>query len=112
MKRPTGNVRKLSLRSPERGLKSIFTAVNYTATASLRSPERGLKCRYSLFFSVQYVAPFAGAWIEIELYRITMPGRLVAPFAGAWIEIAHLQGEGGEKWSLRSPERGLKFVYV
>ena len=33
------------------------------------------------------VAPFAGAWIEIERYIHTQKALLVAPFAGAWIEI-------------------------
>ena len=33
------------------------------------------------------VAPFAGAWIEIELSVEVFTTLLVAPFAGAWIEI-------------------------
>ena len=33
------------------------------------------------------VAPFAGAWIEIELVMTSVNGLHVAPFAGAWIEI-------------------------
>ena len=35
------------------------------------------------------VAPFAGAWIEIELKQQTALQLYVAPFAGAWIEIKH-----------------------
>ena len=33
------------------------------------------------------VAPFAGAWIEIEKCMAFQSGGKVAPFAGAWIEI-------------------------
>ena len=37
---------------------------------------------------VSLVAPFAGAWIEIELQSSERDRqRIVAPFAGAWIEI-------------------------
>ena len=55
-----------SLPSRERGLKSIIT------------------CRVLHRFKV---APFAGAWIEIEQYIGRRPREGVAPFAGAWIEI-------------------------
>ena len=34
------------------------------------------------------VAPFTGAWIEIDEGTVAIgPGRQVAPFTGAWIEI-------------------------
>ena len=33
------------------------------------------------------VAPFAGAWIEISSYPLSMKSSVVAPFAGAWIEM-------------------------
>ena len=33
------------------------------------------------------VAPFAGAWIEIPVFRRLVFCWIVAPFAGAWIEI-------------------------
>ena len=33
------------------------------------------------------VAPFAGAWIEIEHNSQRKPACIVAPFAGAWIEM-------------------------
>ena len=36
------------------------------------------------------VAPFAGAWIEIQLSARNDVHDLVAPFAGAWIEISIL----------------------
>ena len=43
------------------------------------------------------VAPFAGAWIEIS--SITCPSAIffVAPFAGAWIEIARVTAIGLNK---------------
>ena len=80
---------------------------------SLPSRERGLKCRTGFFITNKdYVAPFAGAWIEItEVFPAdstevqSLPSRerglklpmnwnmrltlRVAPFAGAWIEIVH-----------------------
>ena len=34
-----------------------------------------------------FVAPLAGAWIEIKMYNIDFEGCKVAPLAGAWIEI-------------------------
>ena len=34
-----------------------------------------------------WVAPFAGAWIEIFLQPPLLGNNAVAPFAGAWIEI-------------------------
>ena len=41
------------------------------------------RCRQILVI----VAPFAGAWIEILNYYLAIDGTCVAPFAGAWIEI-------------------------
>ncbi len=42
-------------------------------------------------FSLLYVAPYAGAWIEITVatYKNVLSG--VAPYAGAWIEIYYIQ---------------------
>ena len=34
-----------------------------------------------------FVAPFAGAWIEIEGPPMNYIEKYVAPFAGAWIEM-------------------------
>ena len=34
-----------------------------------------------------FVAPFAGAWIEIPIFDAPKVFLGVAPFAGAWIEI-------------------------
>ena len=76
-----------SLRSPERGLKCAGSLFDYIRDPSLRSPERGLKSRV--------LDPSA-----CEIY--------VAPFAGAWIEILCNKKDIFEIVSLRSPERGLK----
>ena len=56
---------------------------------SLPSRERGLKC-YEWYpkCKLAEVAPFAGAWIEMENKIIYGQSAIVAPFAGAWIEIA------------------------
>ena len=54
------------------------------------------------------VAPFTGAWIEIE--GLHKPSNLVwvAPFTGAWIEIGLVPSTGQVLKSLPSRERGLK----
>ena len=36
---------------------------------------------------ILFVAPLAGAWIEIRVYRLALKKSEVAPLAGAWIEI-------------------------
>ena len=58
------------------------------AEQSLPSRERGLKSDYVLILrSGNLVAPFAGAWIEInEMFKDWTLNK-VAPFAGAWIEM-------------------------
>ena len=56
------------------------------------------------------VAPFAGAWIEISTKARQMSFDFVAPFAGAWIEIAVRTHYTVKVYaSLPSRERGLKF---
>ena len=99
-----------SLPSRERGLKSP-TAPACTATCpSLPSRERGLKSTLPRpKWQTAQVAPFAGAWIEMQTVNrkppsiVSLPSRerglksvlipvililcKVAPFAGAWIEI-------------------------
>ena len=56
-----------------------------------------------------YVAPFAGAWIEIVWSVGNSIRKTVAPFAGAWIEmIVLITGKEVVK-SLPSRERGLKY---
>ena len=55
---------------------------------SLPSRERGLKYRDDGQRKWEgWVAPLAGAWIEIASQRGRMPACRVAPLAGAWIEI-------------------------
>ena len=58
------------------------------------------------------VAPFAGAWIEIMLFRCRQILVIVAPFAGAWIEIAGNGSDVVRPRSLPSRERGLKSTYI
>ena len=59
----------------------------------------------------QLVAPFAGAWIEIEIRALSGDTKSVAPFAGAWIEIAFsISTRTCSRQSLPSRERGLKSV--
>ena len=55
------------------------------------------------------VAPFAGAWIEIEKFNRFLETKTVAPFAGAWIEISVRVSEIVIAMSLPSRERGLKY---
>ena len=57
-----------SLPSRERGLKFLRGSGSYQHKESLPSRERGLKyvCHFC-FQTVVFVAPFAGAWIEICL---------------------------------------------
>ena len=46
----------------------------------------------------QYVAPFTGAWIEIQpTMAPALPPVAVAPFTGAWIEI--MRGRSS-RWAL------------
>ena len=76
---------------------------------SLPSRERGLKSFYlDEVLPGDTVAPFAGAWIEIEVYTTPKPGLVVAPFAGAWIEIQYPWLKKIVILSLPSRERGLK----
>ena len=56
-----------------------------------------------------FVAPLAGAWIEIaEEKGKKYDGLYVAPLAGAWIEIVGKVDIVGHEPSLPSRERGLK----
>ena len=55
---------------------------------SLPSRERGLKYKASKGEgSYPIVAPFVGAWIEINQWFECIHLMEVAPFTGAWIEI-------------------------
>ena len=42
---------------------------------------------YRIRTEQRYVAPYAGAWIEIACNHVRQPVLKVAPYAGAWIEI-------------------------
>ena len=57
-----------------------------------------------------YVAPLAGAWIEIVTGRKLWFNCNVAPLAGAWIEMTPIFCMFGETLSLPLRERGLKFA--
>ena len=62
---------------------------------SLPSRERGLKYRpREGRFDLDVVAPFTGAWIEIEYSKARIFSGIVAPFTGAWIEICVLSDSG------------------
>ena len=52
-----------------------------------------------------FVAPYAGAWIEIFLPVRHFRPLPVAPYAGAWIEIVPSRQAGREDRSL--PSRGV-----
>ena len=54
------------------------------------------------------VAPFVGAWIEIEYFDELGCRDFVAPFVGAWIEMLIGTSDKISNMSLRSSERGLK----
>ena len=58
---------------------------------SLPSRERGLKfALLAEFTETRFVAPLAGAWIEIRyVTEGTFDAYSVAPLAGAWIEISN-----------------------
>ena len=80
---------------------------------SLPSRERGLKSQNKDTISKwYYVAPFAGAWIEIAHTARLIFVKKVAPFAGAWIEIDNLSLLSFSTGSLPSRERGLKYCNI
>ena len=54
------------------------------------------------------VAPLAGAWIEIRTTCKRGQSHIAAPLAGAWIEMYNHFELVDEKPSLPSRERGLK----
>ena len=103
-----------SLPTRERGLKSPVLHSWVLHGSSLPTRERGLKSILPAAPSeASLVAPYTGAWIEIQIRNLIREGKLVAPFAGAWIEII-LVPPCTEKYdqSLPSRERGLKYFYV
>ena len=102
---------------------------------SLPSRERGLKFGTgTTSMSLELVAPFTGAWIEIgertnagfamewslpsrerglkyPAYQCHRWGHDVAPFTGAWIEIPAARSADSRASSLPSRERGLKLLH-
>ena len=101
---------KGSLPSRERGLKFYDKICTGWLIWSLPSRERGLKWqRRGKKLQMRFVAPFAGAWIEIIGSEVEVNLEDVAPFAGARIEIKDAQIGSRQERSLPSRERGLKF---
>ena len=98
-----------SLPSRERGLKSFLTGTlkNSATVAPFAGAWIEIEEMEKLL-SGQNVAPFAGAWIEIKNVAVQNYGDVVAPFAGAWIEMHQISFRPLCKWSLPSRERGLK----
>ena len=47
------------------------------------------------------VAPYTGAWIEIQHKKLYNINKYVAPYTGAWIEIVEKSNKGF-KWECRS----------
>ena len=72
---------------------------------------RGLKFISGIIlYEFLFVAPFAGAWIEIQESIDDADVDLVAPFAGAWIEIISVFLIMKQESSHPSRVRGLKLV--
>ena len=77
-----------SLPSRERGLKLMELLRLLAVLSSLPSWERGLKWQmYEGQIDPYTVAPFTGAWIEMQTCVCCDSDGQVAPFTGAWIEI-------------------------
>ena len=77
-----------SLPMRERGLKYQQPLLRWVNYKSLPMRERGLKYRAISIRHLYAVAPYAGAWIEIDLARQELNRLNVAPYAGAWIEMS------------------------
>ena len=77
-----------SLPSRGRGLK-LFDS-SHSESIAVVAPFTGAWIEINLLFSQEEtvpVAPFTGAWIEIQTLLALAPPDNVAPFTGAWIEI-------------------------
>ena len=69
-------------------MKCILSHTGSVSGGSLPSRERGLKyIRPIVIRRIGLVAPFTGAWIEINMAQTVIQEIQVAPFTGAWIEI-------------------------
>ena len=59
-----------------------------------------------------YVAPYAGAWVEIFMNTSKFDWVDVAPYAGAWVEIILSEEQDAfDNMSLPTRERGLKLLF-
>ena len=94
-----------------RGLKSMWYSKEINKETSHPSRVRGLKCwRQITEMRGVRVAPFTGAWIEMEEVIRRCIENEVAPFTGAWIEILTPRKPHSKLgWSHPSRVRGLKF---
>ena len=78
----------MSLPLRERGLK--FVASNKLCAQTFVAPLAGAWIeilKLVILYNHNKVAPLAGAWIEIQNTKIIDKPIAVAPLAGAWIEI-------------------------
>ncbi len=92
-----------------RGLKCGNIGKSDQDFPSHPSRVRGLKCPRSLWRGcILWVAPLAGAWIEISGRTWNFVPTKVAPLAGAWIEIKSLIDIFRRIKSHPSRVRGLK----
>ena len=102
-----------SLPSRERGLKHQI--MSYGVPDNFVAPFAGawIETPYSPdnIYSI-FVAPFAGAWIETLQCQTARFPHAVAPFAGAWIETFLRLWDRAVGESLPSRERGLKLWYL
>ena len=57
------------------------------------------------------VAPYVGAWIEIQLSAVWSVQTHVAPYVGAWIEMLVSHYITDNELSLLMWERGLKYQH-
>ena len=74
----------------ERGLKCVLFPQLVQGDGSLPVRERGLKWMIAVFLpELVWVAPCAGAWVEILSPSAHNTALGVAPCAGAWVEIVY-----------------------
>ncbi len=102
-----------SLPSRERGLKSGIDSLPVAFVPSLPSRERGLKFGHRLIVRHPR-ASLPSRERGLKSVRAWASGtrRRVAPFTGAWIEINSIMDGTNGLRSLPSRERGLKLVGV
>ena len=102
----------MSLPTWERGLKFKRTIIKQISV--MVAPYMGAWIEIELRFGsceVSMVAPYMGAWIEICSLTMYLNNGIVAPYMGAWIEINLKYNFGVKSYkSLPTWERGLKFL--